>query len=660
MKKILLNLIALFFLTQTLYAQNFPFGATSLTDLQLKKYSKDTAAHAVVMQEYGRSAIDVVADDKIMLIYEYHVKIKIFDAKAFDEGTVEIPVYNNSNTDDYETVDDIAGVTYYLDDNGLMRKAELENTKIYPVKESKHWGTYKFAMPALRNGCVIEYKYRIQSPYFQNFHSWKFQSDIPKIYSEYEVHIPGFWNYNASIRGNLKLTKNTSTLERECFSFHGAKSDCSFIVYGMKDIPAFEEEDYMTSKKNFMSAINFELMDYSSFDNGAKIRVAQDWKDLDYQLRTQEYFGGQLKRKSLLKDKITPVIAGKANDLDKAKAIYAYIQKSFKWNEFRGIYSESIGKAIDNHSGSVPDINLTLVTALEAAGLDAEAVLLSTRDNGMVNTLYPGLGDFDYVIAKVNIAGQSYLMDASDPMLSFGMLPFTCLNDKGRVFSLSKPSYWMDLTALPQKEKNTYSLDVTLQDDGKLKGTLVHYSIGYEAYKKRLAIKKFNSTDEYIENLSSRMPKLKILKAEIANVDSLDLPVTETYQIEMNLYNKMSADRLTFNPYLLDKISTNPFKLTDRSFPVDWGMPSDERFTLTMHLPAKYTIEAPPADIALALPNSGGRFLTSYSPGDNSFTFTHVIQFNKSIYSSEEYPYLKELYNKIIQSEKGEMIFKKL
>jgi cell fate (sporulation/competence/biofilm development) regulator YlbF (YheA/YmcA/DUF963 family) len=35
------------------------------------------------------------------------------------------------------------------------------------------------------------------------------------------------------------------------------------------------------------------------------------------------------------------------------------------------------------------------------------------------------------------------------------------------------------------------------------------------------------------------------------------------------------------------------------------------------------------------------------------------MQLNKSIYAKEEYPYLKELYNKVIQSEKAEVIFKK-
>ena len=121
----------------------------------------------------------------------------------------------------------------------------------------------------------------------------------------------------------------------------------------------------------------------------------------------------------------------------------------------------------------------------------------------------------------------------------------------------------------------------------------------------------------------------------------------------------MNSSKLAFNPFFLDRIDTNPFKLADRSFPIDMGMPSDSRFVLTMHLPSQYTIESPPQPLSVSLPDNGGKFLTSYEPGDNSFTFSDVVQFNKSVYSAQEYPYLKDIYNRMIQFEKAEMVFKK-
>jgi len=659
MKKILLVIFILCLFTRLAIAQDFPYGTVTDEEMNMKKYEKDTSAHAVVLQEFGKARIGVGNDDNIKVFYDYHVKIKIFDAKGFDNGTVKIPVYNDSDGDSYENVDGIDGVTFYKDDNSLIKKVDLEHKKIYPTKENKHWAHYNFALPGLHNGCVIEYKYSVESPYWSDFHHWNFQSDIPKVYSEYEVHIPGFWVFNASLKGFLKLTKSSAVIEQQCFSSGGAHCDCSLLTYGMKDIPAFIEEDYMTSSKNFLSAINFELQEYTNPYTGTKVKVTKEWKDIDYQLKDSYEFGGQLKKKGLFKDKIQLVIAGKTDDLGKAKAVYVFIQKLFKWNEFTGISSvDGLSKAVDTHTGSVADINLSLVNALTAAGLNTETVLLSTRDNGIVNTLYPVINDFDYVVAKVNIGGKSYLLDATDPLLSFGMLPLKCLNDKGRVFSLDKPSYWMEMD-LPQKEKKTYALDLTLTDDGKLKGTITHYSIGYDAYLKRKEIKKFNSVDEYVEDLNGKLQKMKIIKSEITDLDSLDSPIGEKYEVEIKLFDKNNGDQFSFNPFFLDKIVNNPFKLAERSYPVDWGMPSEDTFILTMHLPAQYTIVSQPPNLDFSLPNGGGGFLTNYEPGSSSFTFSNMIKFNKSIYTSNEYPYLKELYNKVIQSEKAEMIFKK-
>ena len=641
------------------FAQNFPVAVPTAEEISMKKYAKDTSAHAVYLNEYGTAKLDVTNSDNIRLIFQYHAKIKIFDTKGLDKGTIEIPIYNTSDKEYGDEVDDIKGFTVYTDDNGYPQQVELDPKKVYKVTHSKNWSALRFAMPGLKPGCIIEYSYRLTSPFWDSFHTWEFQDDVPKIFSDYEVHIPGFWNYNALMRGALKLTKSTAEVEPDCFSTHGAKSGCAHMIYAMADVPAFVVEDYMTAPKNFLSAIYFELSDYTSPYDGVRKKITKEWKDLDYELKHNEYFGSQIKRTGLFKTRVIPVIAGKTDELEKAKAVYRYIQANMKWNNVRSWGSEDgISKAFESHTGTVGDINLSLMAALNAAGFNTEAVLLSTRENGIVNKLYPTKEDFDYVIVKLNLGDKFYLLDASDPLLGFGMVPLKCINGEGRVMSLDKPSYWLDIKP-QQKRTSTYSFDLTLGNDGKIKGTLTHFSIGYDAYEKRKAIKKFNSLDEYVDNLGEKLNKIKIIKYEIANVDSLDMPVSETYQVEMAAYKNMENEKLLFNPILIDRQVTNPFKLAERSYPVDWGMPSERRFILTMHLPDNYTIESGLKPLAIALPNQGGRFVTSYEAGENQFVYSYVNQFSKSIYSPEEYPYLKELYNRMILEEKSELVFKR-
>lgn len=638
-------------------AQDFPFGQYSEAEMNMKSYAKDTAAHAVVLREFGKTWLS--SAERTPLVHEYHTKIKIFDSKAFSNGDVQLEIYKGDN-DSFEQVSEIEAVTFYKDDNGIVQKATLDQKQIFHIKHNKHHDYVKFALPNLRPGCVIEYKYRLESPYLFNFHTWYFQKDIPKIYSEYEAHIPAIYNYNVVLRGPYKLTKNNAELERECFTpGGGAKCDCSKISYIMADVPAFIEESQMTSPQNFLSAIYFELSEYTDLTTGGITKITKDWKDIDYELKHKDEFGSQIKRKDLMKDRIQGVIAGKTDELEKAKATFKFVQKSMKWNGTYSIFSEDgIKKAWDSHSGTVGDINLSLVAALSAAGINTEAVLLSTRENGVVNKLFPVVSEFDYVVAKANIGDKTYLLDATDPLLPFGLLPIKCLNDQGRVMSLDKPSYWIDMVA-SQKRSSTYALDLTMMDDGKIKGTIIAYSSGYKALERRATIKKFNSVDEFVENMGEKMPKVKILKAEIVNLDSLDLSLSEKYEIEFKPYNGTDNSRLVFNPFIFDQLTENPFKLTERTYPVDWGAQSDDKYILNMHLPDNFTIEGEPEKVAVAMPNGGGRFVTAYVPDTHSFTFSKVTQLNHSVYSPEEYPYLKELFNKIIQTEKADLVFKK-
>ncbi|RKR84251.1 uncharacterized protein DUF3857 [Mucilaginibacter gracilis] len=653
MKNAVLIVVIILFSVK-MYAQDFPEGKFNSADIEMTSYDKDPTAHAVVLKEFGKTWVSTA--DHLPIIHEYHVKIKIFDDKGFNEGNVAISLYNHG--ENYETVRDIKAHTFYKDDNGLVREADLDPAKIYKEKKSKNIDLVKFALPNLRKGCVIEYSYSTESPYHYNFHSWDFQSDIPKIYSEYEVHIPAVYEYNIVLRGYLSLTKSNAELERECFDFYGTKADCSKINYIMSDVPAFVEESDMTAPSNYISAMYFELAAMTN-ENGVKNKITQEWTDIDRELKGNDYFGTQMKRKELLKDRIPASILAIPDTLAKAQAIYTHLQKWFKWDHIFSMYSDDgIKKALDSHTGHVGDINLSLISALNAAGISADAVILSTRDNGAINKLFPQTSDFDYVVARLIIHNKVYMLDATDPLLAFGMLPLRCINDQGRVMSLSKPSYWIDMVET-NKSTRTSSLDLTIQSDGKIKGTVSTYYVGYAAYKKRLSIKRFNSVDEYVENLAENNPKLKISKSEITNLDSLNSPLSEKYDIVINNSNNTNGDNIVFNPAFWDELTENPFKLKERTYPVDLGSTLDHRVIVALHYPANYVITRQPEPVSIGLPNKGGKFVTLVEAGDQVFNYSEVHQLSKAIYQPEEYPYIKELYNKIIQNQKATIVLSK-
>lgn len=656
MRKIFLLLSFSFFVINA-FAQNFPFGAVTFDDNNFDRNKIDSNANAVVLKEFGTSSIQISdRTGSFELIFEYHVKIKLYSKEGFKKANIVIPIYKDGTREEF--LNTIKASTFNFE-NGRFVETEMDKKAIFTEIKSRYWASTKFTLPNIMEGSIIEYSYRLESPNLFNFKTWEFQSDIPKVYSEYLAYIPAVYNYNVSLRGFYKLSNNKSEIARECLRVNGVPIDCSKIWYVMKDVPAFVEENYMTAASNFKSAIYFELSDWQMPDGRRQI-YSKTWKDVDYELTSEKTLGSQMRRKDLFKETIPTITKSATDDLSKAKAVYEYIKKQIKWNNYYGTRSEDIiKKALDMRSGNVADINLSLIAALSAANLDTEAVILSTRDNGTVNKLYPIITDFNYLVAKVNIGDKSYLLDATDPLLPFGLLPLRCVNDQGRVINLKKASYWIDLTAF-QKSTSSYIMDAKLNADGKITGTITIHNTGYEALNKRKEIKKYNSIDEYVEKLDERLPKLQILKHNIINIDSVEKTLTEIYQIDFSPMGSLGNDELNFSPFFINPIVKNPFNLNERTYPVDLGAASEERIIISIALPGKFDVKEKPKDLAIALPNSGGRYLLKTNIDDNLVTFSQILQLSKAIYQAEEYPYLKEFYSKIIQNQKSDLLLKKV
>jgi transglutaminase-like putative cysteine protease len=648
--------LSLFFILTTAYAQNFNYGAITYDDYEFDRKKIDSNANAIVLREFGTASIQV--DDvsgRPELIFEHHVKIKIYNKEGFKEANIVIPMYKDDSRE--ETISELKASTFnYIDGNFV--ESVMDRKAVFTENRSKYTRLTKFTLPNLKEGSVIEYSYRLKSPNLFNFKSWEFQSEIPKVHSEYLVFIPGIYNYNVSLRGFQKLTDQKVELSKECLRISGVSIDCSKIDYLMKNVPAFIEEDNMTAPSNFKSAIYFELSDVQNL-NGSKTSYTKSWKDIDYELSSDKSLGSQMKRKDVFKELIPTLTKDATDDLSKAKSIYNYIKKQIKWNNYYGKYSEEgIKKSLDTRSGNVADINLALVAALSAANLDAEAVILSTRDNGTVNKLFPVMSDFNYLVAKVNIGETSYLLDATEPLLPFGLLPLRCINDQGRVINLKKPSYWIDLKA-SQKNTTSYVLSGKLTPEGKIIGTLNTYTQGYAAYNKRKEILRHTSADEFVEKLDERLPRVKIMEHQIIGLDSVENSLIEKYEVEFTVTDGSNKEQFYFSPFFINMISKNPFNLSERNYPVDLGAASDERIIVNLSLSDKFELLEKPKDMAIGLPNSGGKYLLKTIMENQNITINQILQFNNAIYQPEEYLSLKEFYSKIIQNQKSEILLKK-
>lgn len=651
-------LIALLFPVITLCAQDFPFGAVSLKELNMTTYTHDTSAVAVVLKEFGHAFID--NGDDYNLVFRYHSRIKILKKNGIAQSDLEILLRKYGNR--YEKLSELKASAFNVVD-GKIVETPVEEKNIYLENRNKYWDAKKIAIPNVREGTVIEFSYMIASPFIINFRSWEFQSDIPKAESEYWASIPAVYLYNITLRGFLKLSKNESSIMKECLGSgkdpRGMtfSADCSLMKLGMKNIPAFVEEDYMTAKKNFISAIHFELSEIRHID-GRIDKVTKEWKDAEQELRQSSQFGGQLRKGKEIGQEITKVIEGETDELAKAKKVYNFIRDWYVWNDTYGQYSEfGIRKAFEERKGNVGDINLSLIAGLRYAGLDAEPVILSTRGNGTVVELHPVLTEFNYVIAKVKIGDKVYLADATAKYYPFGLLPERCLNGKGRVMT-DRDSHWIDLK--PDATGKTIShLSLVLGLDGIMRGTLKTTYMGYDAVSRRSEINTYSSHEEYINELKNTLSDLEIRGFGLEGIEDIEKPLIRTLDIELRAFDGESVSNFMLNPFLLDKWNTNPFKSKERLYPVDFGVPLERITIFSLEYPSEFEIVNIPEKVGLSLPDSGGRFLFVASNAGNRLSLNNSLAIRKTVFSSTEYHYLKELFDRILQVQNGELLFRK-
>lgn len=625
------------------------FGKLTLIEKEITSYEKDSTANAVVLYERGDNYFKVI-DNKIRLIKEYHGKIKIFNEQAFDFGTIKIALYHTKNAS--EKLTSIKAMTHNKDGKHNVLPSEIFTTDL-----SERWIEKKFTFPKLEPGSIIEYTYTIQTPFDFNLTGWNFQKSIPVIYSEFNAKIPGNWIYNRSLTGPFKLAVNNASIKKKCFHVDGIPqdADCEVLKYVMKDLPAFKtDDDYMLAAANYRSSINFELSEYRNFDGTSK-KYTETWKDVDKKFRSDKDVGRQLTKKGFFEKNVPEKLLTEGDALTKTKNIFKFIQEHYTWNEEMGIYGKArVKEAFENKIGNVSEINISLINLLNAAGIKANLMLLSTRARSLPTKKHPVMSDFNYTIAKVEIDGKDYLLDATNKYMAFGMLPYRALNHYGRVMDFKNESYWFDI--LPN-QINKKRIRVQLKfnvEEKKCFGIFDVVNTGYTAVNKRQELDE-NSEQNYLDSIEEDIEgDLSIISYQLREDQNTDTKVSERFEFEME--NVLNADMVYLNPFLLRFFSKNPFLSDERHYPVDFGYARSYKYGINIEIPEGFEVHELPENKAVKLGDNLIMFKFLHQKTSNQVSLTFDLNLNSSHIKTENYQGLKDLFKHVTDVQNNSLI----
>jgi hypothetical protein len=574
------------------------------------------------------------------LVKKYHTRIKVLNSKGFEEGTIAIRYYHGNGST--EKVENIRAITHNGDTKTYVMADNIFTKDLSPTVSEK-----TFTFPDLKEGSILEYEYKIISPYIYNFNGWSFQSHLPKKYSEFNATIPGNYSYNRTLTGFLKLDLNEAKLVKECFKIEGTQraADCEVLKYVMKGIPAFKKEGYMLAASNYISRIDFELATHHRLD-GVTNHYTKSWNDVDDELKNDRDLGIQLTKKGYFERNVPESLFSEEDPLQRARNIYEFIRHHYTWTGEYGIYNDTrVKDAFDARKGSIGEINISLINLLNAAGIPTQMMLTSTREHGLPKRIHPVMSDFNYLLARTAIDGKVYLLDASEPLLPFGMLPFRCLNYYGRVMDFKKGSYWEDIVI---DEPSRYMVRAHLAFEPGMQeatGVLDEISLGYEAISRRMELKE-NGEDAYLERKESEMSgDFEITSYSLNQKISDEKKVSERYGLK--LAPPLVNETLYLNPFLIPLFEQEPFSQEKREYPVDFGYARTYSYTISIVVPDGFVVDQLPAAVQTTLTDQVGGLKFDVSQTANYLTLLFNFSLNRPHMVPEYYKELKDFLSTV-------------
>ena len=350
----------------------------------------DLISKAPTATEYPQDNSLLLLNDNQLVVYpegakeyRYEIALKILN-KSGIESWKEYTIGYNSNSQKL-----IIDKSELVKANGTKVKAETNDDNVVVFSN-------------LEVNDVLHLEYRVQdmstgklaNHFFDRF---LFQYRIPSLKNRYCILVPKDKKFDYVVQ-NGNIEPAISDVE-----------DMKLYQWESNNLPAVKSEPYMSALTNVAPTLCFSSM--------------KDWKyvsnwyhDLSYSKFNTDY---------VLKETFAGLLKGKENlpALEKVKIFYTYILENITYSNVSFLHSNFIpqkaSRTITTRLGDCKDVSTLFVALCHEAGINANLVLISTRNNGNQTMPLPAV-NFNHCIAQLNLDNKTYYLELTDNKLPFG------------------------------------------------------------------------------------------------------------------------------------------------------------------------------------------------------------------------------------------------
>ncbi len=584
------------------------------------------------------------ADDMTHHRYVYK-RVKIFTERGKRYGDVAIE-YDGS----IGGISDIKGRTITPDGTITQFTGKAFNTTVLKAHGIKYLAK-TFALPNVQIGSIIEWKYTeywddllfaphwvIQDNLFQKRAKFTF---IPFDKAGYTIH---------DERGDIK--------DRVLYLPIGLPENIAIkptvnnhLELELKDIPAFEEEEYSPPSDILKMQVDF-------YYGTSKTMKAQDfWKDEGkYWNKEVEKFIG---RSGAVASATNQVVSASDTPEQKARKIYAYVQKAKNLNYQRDTaILEEISKeprdkrtvegVLRRNAGFSNDIARLFVAMARAANVPAYLMRIADREKTFFRVNVPNEGQLTVEIAVVVLDGKEVFLDPGTPLCPFGLLAWQHTSSQGlrqtaagtaELASTPTPSYKDAVSKRVGK--------LVLAEDGSAHGKVAVAWAGEEALIHKLSGMK---TDEagrqkaLEEELQEMLPNGSSVKFETANGwDSADAQLTATFSVEVPSLASNAGKRMLVPTNFFQSRSKQPFAEGERKNPVYFYYPYYAIDEMHITYPDSFRMENLPKTDPLRTAFS--MYKVERTANGNTVVINRDFAMAGMAFISKDYPELRKFFS---------------
>ena len=588
---------------------------------------------------------DYPNDNSIYLLKDYQQIIYPENGASEENYDFLIKVFNQKGIESWKEVT----IPY----NSYSQRLIFDKIELFKKDGSKvqaESNENQIVFSSLEVGDAIHVSYKLESSSYGKLseHFWSdftFNSGLPILTARYSLIVPSnkkfqYKAYNTDMKPEKKELDDNYTL----------------YVWEDNASKAIENESYMPRYNDILKKVVVSSIPDWNY-------VANWYSDLS-NIKSKADFEIKEKVKELMEGK------EKLSSLEKAHLIYNYIEDNFNYSNVSFLHSaltpQRASRTLNSRLGDCKDLSVLFVAMAKESGLDANLVLISTRDEGEIVDL-PFIG-FNHCIAQLNDNGKTYYIELTDNHLPFKAMENVLIKSNG----LMIPKEGGQTTTASLIKVNTpsrvpnyiYRNANIVLEESKATITRSYTRLGYETTNTRSSYRNKSEEDkkkDLTKSLSGEFNNPITLKSfNITNLDNLNDTILFQYTFEADKYSSEIAGMQIVKLPWVDSYGNLDFiSLDKRTYPFNlWSFsttPFDNE-VITVTLPAgKKWVEIPKN---VSYNCSSLAFNMTFELKGDKLIVTRDLKYLKDQIPVEEYKAFKETMIKIAEADRKQFAYK--